>query len=164
MSSNAAAWAGQNGYHFLTGNIVTGESTDRFEDAQLGLLGTFRDQWAGPGAPRAALGRVILPVDGTDGITRRRYRDFAAGRQARTLAPQGTRRTLYAPDIVGLAGEIVDTLSRDRAVHEGDELPYSFARDDYGQILTDVIRLVPRAFGRRMPAHATRTAGGLVAV
>ncbi|MHA4875558.1 hypothetical protein, partial [Enterococcus faecium] len=63
-----------------------------------------------------ALGRVILPTDGADRATREKYQAFAAGRHQRTLAPQGPRRTLFLPDLVGTAAEILQRLAEDPAV------------------------------------------------
>jgi hypothetical protein len=99
-----------------------------------------------------ALGRVIVPLDGTDPATRARYRQYAASRHERTLKPQGDRRILFAPDLfapdlfapdlVGTAAEIVERLRSDGAVAEVSELrlelPYEFDERDHEQILHDV--------------------------
>ncbi len=146
-SLKSADWAGRNGWHFLTGNIVTGETTNDFLTAQAGLIRQFRASWAGPGTPRVGLGRVILPLDGADAATRRRYRDFVAARTLRTLAPQGLKRTLFAPDIIGSLDQIAETLARDPIARDTTEfrieLPYDFPHDDYVHIVETLTSLFP---------------------
>jgi alkanesulfonate monooxygenase SsuD/methylene tetrahydromethanopterin reductase-like flavin-dependent oxidoreductase (luciferase family) len=175
-SQRSAAWAGQNGFHLLSGNVVTAEDTDQFEAAQLRLIEAFRANWQGPGQPRIALGRVVVPFDGADAATWRRYSDYAESRSARTHGPQGERRTLFAPDIVGRAEAIAEALARNPVLREATELrlelPYNFEPEEYEQILTDVIRLiVPRLSdavptgGRSPPPtrlnETSRKAGGI---
>jgi alkanesulfonate monooxygenase SsuD/methylene tetrahydromethanopterin reductase-like flavin-dependent oxidoreductase (luciferase family) len=163
-SASSARWAGANGLHLLTGNVVSGEGTDDFVTAQLALLRAFREaagatetaRAKGP-ARRVAVGRVVIPLDGADAVTRTRFREYAASRHARTLAPQGERRTLFAPDVVGTADEIVERLAADPVVAGAAELrlelPYELDRRDYDQILHDVVRLVAPGLGR--PSVAT---------
>lgn len=146
-SLKSAEWAGRNGWHFLTGNIATGETTDDFLTAQAGLIRQFRQAWTGPSAPRIGLGRVILPLAGTDAATRQRYRDFVAARTPRTLTPQGPKRTLFAPDIIGTMDQIAETLARDPVALAAQEfrieLPYEFPHDDYVQIVETLVQLFP---------------------
>lgn len=146
-SQRSAAWAGGAGFHLLTGNIVSGEDTDDFLTAQRRLIDTYRRA----GGTRIGLGRVILPTDSADFAARRRYADFARSRQARTRAPQGARRTLFLPDIVGTVEEIAAALSRDPVAAVSRELrlelPYEFAVEDYEQILTDMAKLLPERSG-----------------
>ncbi|MDY0746747.1 LLM class flavin-dependent oxidoreductase [Paucibacter sp. R3-3] len=148
----SAEWAGRNGFNLLIGNICRAEQSDDFFTAQTQQLDLFRSSWQAERAPRIALGRVILPTDGADAATRKRYREFAAGRHARTLAPQGERRTLFAPDLVGSADEILDTLSRDPVLPQVSELrlelPYDFRSEEYAQIIEDAARLIAPALGR----------------
>jgi alkanesulfonate monooxygenase SsuD/methylene tetrahydromethanopterin reductase-like flavin-dependent oxidoreductase (luciferase family) len=96
-SLRSARWAAENGFHLLVGNLNTGEKTDDFFLAQHRHIETFRSHWRGVDEPKVAVGRVIVPLDSADAATRRRYRDYAASRHARTLAPQGERRTLVHP-------------------------------------------------------------------
>jgi hypothetical protein len=105
------------------------------------------------------VGRVVLPADGADGETRDRYRAYAASRHERTLAPQGERRTLFAPDLVGGAEDIVEVLLADPVTASAAELqinlPYEFSIEDYRQIITDFATLVAPALGwepRQLPA------------
>lgn len=150
-SQRSAIWAAGAGFHLLTGNIVTGEGTDDFLTAQAALIDTFRAHGGG----RVAVGRVILPTDGADLATRRRYADFARSRQGRTEAPQGPKRTLFLPDIVGTTEEIARHLAADPVVARASELrlelPYEFGAGDYAQILADFARLIP---GRRQARRA----------
>ena len=145
-SLRSAAWAGQNGFNLLIGNVTTGEETDDFFVAQARQLETYHA--AGGAERRVALGRVIVPFDSADAATRRRYADYAAGRHERTLSPQGERRTLFARDLIGTSEQILELLYADPIlphVHELRlELPYEFEHDEYRQILQDfVIRIAP---------------------
>ena len=146
-SLKSAEWAGRNGWHMLTGNIVTGEGTDDFLTAQASLIDRFLANRRGNTPARIALGRVILPIDSATPAQRQRYRDYVDSRHARTFGPQGEKRTLFAPDILGTLDQIVETLSRDpiirRATEFRLEMPYEFAHDDYAQIVRDFSRLLP---------------------
>ncbi len=150
-SLRSARWAAENGFHLLLGNINTGEESDDFLETQRRHIESFRAHWRGPGVPRIAIGRVIVPLDGAGAGTRQRYRDYAATRHARTLAPQGERRTLIAPDIVGTAAEIVERLAADPVLGLVDtlrlELPYNFSMPDYRQILGDFVSLIAPSLG-----------------
>ncbi len=92
-----------------------------------------------------------MPTDSADASSRRRYRAFEESRRARTLAPQGERRTLFAPDLVGPSEQIIERLVADAVVGEVDELrlelPYEFSDEEYEQILHDVATLVAPALG-----------------
>ena len=94
---------------------------------------------------------MIVPTDGADRATRERYREYARSRHERTLAPQGPRRTLFAPDLVGTSEEIAERLLADAAVGEVDELrlelPYEFTLADYEQILHDTVTHVAPLLG-----------------
>ncbi|WP_069762150.1 LLM class flavin-dependent oxidoreductase [Streptomyces sp. LUP47B] len=152
-SRRSIRWAAEHGLNLLSGNIVTGESTDDFTTAQLTLLSQYRRTLAEDRPTRVALGRVIVPFDSADATTRARYRDYAASRHARTLAPQGPRRTLFAPDVVGTAEQILEQLAADPVVAAVSELrlelPYEFHRGDYEQILHDVRHLIAPELGWR---------------
>ena len=115
---------------------------------------------------------MIVPFDSADDWTRARYAEYAAGRRQRTLAPQGERRTLFAPDLVGTSDQILEALARDPVLAEVSELrlelPYEFRPFEYEQILGDAVRhILPqlgwtpagRAFGAR--ASSRRRSRGL---
>ncbi|MEV7425840.1 LLM class flavin-dependent oxidoreductase [Streptomyces sp. NPDC091212] len=152
-SLRSTRWAAANGLNLLSGNIVTGEDTDDFTTAQLNLLTEYRRTLPGGRATRVALGRVIVPFDSADAATRARYREYAAGRHARTLAPKGPKRTLFAPDVVGTAEQILERLAADPVVAAAAELrlelPYEFHREEYEQILHDVRHLIAPELGWR---------------
>lgn len=163
-SLRSVRWAAENGFHLLLGNINTGEETDDFIGTQRRHIETFHEYWRGAGEPRIAVGRVIVPVDSADAATRQRYRDYAAGRRARTLTPQGERRTLFAPDIIGTTAEIVERLGTDPVLRLVDtlrlELPYNFSAADYRQILVDFVSLVaPKLGWRQALPHAGEVGG-----
>ncbi|MGJ7615374.1 MULTISPECIES: LLM class flavin-dependent oxidoreductase [unclassified Variovorax] len=155
-SLRSAEWAGRNGFNLLQGNVLSGETTDDFLAAQLGLVERYRaseGDEAGAHKGRVALGRVIVPLDGADAATRKRYRAFAAGRVERTLAPQGERRTLFAGDLVGTSDEILERLRQDPVLPHVEELrvelPYNFSGEDYEQILTDLSGRIAPELGWR---------------
>lgn len=157
-SLRSARWAGEHGLNLLSGNIVGGEGTDDFTTAQLNLLAEYRRALPDGRPARVALGRVIVPFDGADAAGRARYREYAATRHARTLAPQGPRRILFAPDVVGTAEQILEQLAADPVVAAVSELrlelPYEFRREEYEQILDDVRRLIAPELGWRPVAES----------
>ncbi|WP_034261138.1 LLM class flavin-dependent oxidoreductase [Actinospica robiniae] len=158
-SGGSALWAGENGLNLLTGNIVFGESSDDFVTAQSELIAGYRAALDPARPGRIALGRVIVPLDGADRATRERYRAYAASRHARTLKPQGERRVLFAPDLVGTADEILERLHADATFTQTSELrlelPYEFHREDYEQILHDMVRLIAPELGWQ-PGHVAQ--------
>jgi alkanesulfonate monooxygenase SsuD/methylene tetrahydromethanopterin reductase-like flavin-dependent oxidoreductase (luciferase family) len=152
-SWRSTAWAARTGLNLLSGNIVAGEDSDDFATQQRLNVRRYREQFAGDREPRVALGRVVLPLDGADRRTRGRYRAYEESRRARTLGPQGERRTLFARDLVGSSEQILEALAADVALQEAGELrlelPYELERDDYEQILTDVVTGIAPELGWR---------------
>ena len=130
--------------------MLSGETTSDFLNAQLGLVERYRLSETDARRGRIALGRVIVPLDGADAATRKRYRAFAAERVERTLAPQGERRTLFASDLVGTSDEILERPRKDPLLpHVSElrvELPYNFSSGEYEQVLE-----------RPVGAHRART-------
>jgi alkanesulfonate monooxygenase SsuD/methylene tetrahydromethanopterin reductase-like flavin-dependent oxidoreductase (luciferase family) len=164
-SLRSVNWAAENGLSLLSGNIVTGEGTDDFTTAQLNLLTEYRRTLSTKAADlpaRVALGRVIVPFDSADAAGRARYRAYAASRHERTLAPRGPKRTLFAPDVVGTAEQILEQLAADPAVAEVSELrlelPYEFHREEYEQILHDTRHLLAPELGWRPGSLTTQEA------
>ncbi|MGW1620689.1 LLM class flavin-dependent oxidoreductase [Streptomyces sp. NPDC002172] len=160
-SLRSVRWAAGQGLGLLSGNIVTGEDTDDFTTAQLNLLSEYRRALPPDRTPRVAVGRVIVPLDSADAATRARYRAYAASRHERTLAPQGPKRILFAPDVVGTAEQILEALTTDPVLAEVSELrlelPYEFHREEYEQILHDVRHLVAPELGRHPEAAQAGT-------
>ncbi|MEQ5838189.1 LLM class flavin-dependent oxidoreductase [Paraburkholderia acidicola] len=163
-SQRSIEWAGRNGFNLLLGNITSGEGTDDYRAAQLRQLDLFRALWSEARAPRIALGRVIVPIDGADASTRQRYREFAEKRHARTLTPHGERRTLFAPDLVGTADEIVGRLLDDPVVGQVRELrlelPYDLPFENYRQILEDFVTRIAPELGWRPEVVREAVAAG----
>lgn len=162
-SLRSAEWAGRNGFNLLIGNVTTGERTDDFLEAQLRQLQLYRENWSIARPARVGLGRVVIPFDSADRATRARYRAYAAGRHARTLQPNGERRTLFARDILGTSSEIVEQLANDPLLPLVDEfrmeLPYDFPEEDYRQVMHDFVHGVAPLLGWNRPAvvvHAPR--------
>lgn len=149
-SQKSARWAGENGFNLLTGNVISGEGTDDFHEAQTRLIGTYRDA-LGDRAGRVALGRVIVPTDSAPASRVARYKAYAESRYERTLKPQGEKRTLFPRDLVGTSAEIVDWLRLDPVLPLVNELrlelPYEFTPAEYEQILSDTITHIAPALG-----------------
>ncbi|QNK66975.1 LLM class flavin-dependent oxidoreductase [Variovorax sp. PAMC26660] len=157
-SLRSVEWAGRNGFNLLLGNVLSGETTSDFLQAQSGLIERYRASEDVQRKGRVALGRVIVPLDSADAATRRRYRAFAAGRVERTLAPQGERRTLFATDLVGTSDEILERLRKDPVLPQVSELrvelPYNFSGEEYEQILHDLAQRIAPALGWHAPGAA----------
>jgi hypothetical protein len=125
--------------------MLGGGLTD-FYQAQNVLIDAY-ESGLDPGRPhRIAIGRVIVPLDSADPKQRERYREYAASRYARTLAPQnipnGPRGVLFPVDLVGTSDEILHRLAEDPVIARVSELrvelPYEFELHEYEQILHDV--------------------------
>jgi len=156
-SQRSARWTGENGFNLLTGNVISGEGTDSFHEAQVNLINTWR-QALGGGHGRVALGRVIVPTDSAPPAHIAKYQAYAAGRLERTFTPQGERRTLFPRDLVGPAEQIVEWLLEDPVLPLVSELrlelPYEFELAEYEQILTDTIERIAPALGWSPPETA----------
>ncbi|NLR97893.1 LLM class flavin-dependent oxidoreductase [Rhizobium sp. P38BS-XIX] len=159
-SLRSAEWAGRSGFNLLIGNVTTGEETDDFFVAQSRQLKTYRA--SGGEERRVALGRVIVPFDSADSLTRKRYTDYAAGRHERTLSPQGDRRTLFDRDIVGTSDEILERLFADPILPYVSEfrleLPYEFQDEEYRQILHDFVTSIAPELGWKATPVLRRSA------
>ncbi|MFI6219237.1 LLM class flavin-dependent oxidoreductase [Nocardia salmonicida] len=150
-SIRSVHWTAANGLNLLSGNVVFGDASDDFTTSQLTLIADYR-RLIDPARPaRVAVGRVIVSFDSADHATRERYRAYAASRHERTLGPQGERRILFAPDIVGTAEQILEQLRADPVLAQTSELrlelPYEFHREDYEQILHDTVHLIAPELG-----------------
>ncbi|MER8383559.1 LLM class flavin-dependent oxidoreductase [Mesorhizobium sp. M1405] len=159
-SLRSAEWAAKNGFNLLIGNVTTGEKTDDFFEAQLNQLQLYCRNWNIAHRPRIGFGRVIVPFDSADRQTRERYRAYAASRHARTLQPNGERRTLFARDIIGTSEEILDQLADDPILPLVDEfrmeLPYDFPEGDYRQVMHDFVHAIAPVLGWRRTDTALR--------
>ena len=141
-SLRSARWAGEHRMNFLTSSVVKAEEagdTADFAQIQLSHIRTFR---AAHPHGRVSQGLVVLPTDSATAEQRHRYRSYAESRLARTREPQGPARMMFSPDYVGTSAELAEKLYAHSAFREVDEvafaLPFTFAPDDYTQILTDL--------------------------
>ncbi|CAN5310494.1 LLM class flavin-dependent oxidoreductase [soil metagenome] len=146
---SSAAWAGEHGLNLLSSSVVRAEEDDDFARIQRAQLDLFRSKHPLGSAARASQGLVVIPTDSASPEQRAKYAAYAEARFARTTAPQGPQRMLFAPDIVGPAEQIADILRAHAGYQAVDEvvfaLPFSFEPDDYTQILTDIAtRLGPQ--------------------
>jgi alkanesulfonate monooxygenase SsuD/methylene tetrahydromethanopterin reductase-like flavin-dependent oxidoreductase (luciferase family) len=138
-SLRSAEWAGQAGMHFLTSSVVKAEGDPAdFAEIQARQVRAFRE--ANP-AGRVSQGLVVIPTDSATAEQRERYAAYVEARTPRTRSPQGPGRLLFAADLLGTSEQIAEALYAHAGFREVTEvvfaLPFSFADEDYAQILTD---------------------------
>jgi alkanesulfonate monooxygenase SsuD/methylene tetrahydromethanopterin reductase-like flavin-dependent oxidoreductase (luciferase family) len=148
---SSAVWAGEQGINYLTSSVVSTEGTEArdFATIQGEQIDVFRAHHRDPARARVSQGLVVIPTDSATDEQVRRYRDYAASRFERTKAPQGPRGMLFSPDFVGTSDELADLLHEHAGFQRADEvafaLPFTFAADDYRQIISDMAQhLGPR--------------------
>jgi alkanesulfonate monooxygenase SsuD/methylene tetrahydromethanopterin reductase-like flavin-dependent oxidoreductase (luciferase family) len=152
---SSAIWAGEQGMNYLTSSVVSIDGTESrdFATIQGENIDAFRNAFAAhherPERARVSQGLVVIPTDSATSDQIRRYREYAASRFERTKSPQGPRGVLFSPDYVGTSDELADQLYAHAGFQRADEvafaLPFTFAEDDYRQIITDLAeRLGPR--------------------
>jgi alkanesulfonate monooxygenase SsuD/methylene tetrahydromethanopterin reductase-like flavin-dependent oxidoreductase (luciferase family) len=158
----SARWAGQNGMNFLTSSVVKAEESADFAAVQLSHIRAFRAAHPAGAAARVSQGLVVIPTDSASAAQRARYEAYVAARTPRTAAPIGPARMLFARDIVGTSEQIAEALYAHAAFRQVTEvafaLPFSFSREDYEQILTDMATGLGAARGWR--ARAPHPASG----
>jgi alkanesulfonate monooxygenase SsuD/methylene tetrahydromethanopterin reductase-like flavin-dependent oxidoreductase (luciferase family) len=152
----SAKWAGENGVNFLVSSVLKAEEAERlgaddFASVQLSHIRTFRDSHPAGAAARVSQGLVVIPTDSASPAQRAKYEAYVAARTPRTAAPVGPDRLLFARDILGTSEEIAAALYAHAAFREVTEvafaLPFSFSREDYVQILTDMATRLGPALG-----------------
>ncbi|MCX4572466.1 LLM class flavin-dependent oxidoreductase [Streptomyces sp. NBC_01571] len=152
-SLRSARWAGEHGMNLLTSSVVKAEESEDFAEVQLSHIRTFRAHHPDRDRARVSQGLVVIPTDSATPEQRKKYEEYARGRTPRTAAPQGPARMMFAPDLVGTSEEIAERLYAHVAFQEVDEvafaLPFTFAHEDYVQILTDIARGLGPALGWR---------------
>jgi alkanesulfonate monooxygenase SsuD/methylene tetrahydromethanopterin reductase-like flavin-dependent oxidoreductase (luciferase family) len=147
-SLRSARWAGEQRMNFLTSSVVKAEGPETsdaddldFDAVQLSHIRAFRAAHPLGEAARVSQGLVVVPTDGASPAQRERYEEYARARLPRTRTPQGPARLMFAPDLVGPSEELAERLTALASFREIDEvafaLPFTFAREDYEQILTD---------------------------
>ena len=147
-SLRSATWAGEHAMNLLTSSVVKAETDEPegdhwdFAALQLAQVRAFRAAHPDGERARVSQGLVVLPTDTATRAQREQYEAYAASRLERTRTPQGPGRLLFAPDLVGTSEELAELLTADPAFREVEEvafaLPFTFAPEDYVQILTDM--------------------------
>jgi alkanesulfonate monooxygenase SsuD/methylene tetrahydromethanopterin reductase-like flavin-dependent oxidoreductase (luciferase family) len=141
---SSAIWAGQQGINYLTSSVVGTEGTEArdFATIQGEQIDAFRAHHPDPARARVSQGLVVIPTDSATDEQIRRYREYAASRFERTKSPQGPRGMLFSPDFVGTSDELADLLHEHAGFQRADEvafaLPFTFAADDYRQLISDM--------------------------
>lgn len=149
----SAAWAGQQGINYLTSSVVTIEGTGSrdFATIQGEHIDAYRANHPDPEKSRVSQGLVVIPTDSATDDQIRRYHEYAAARFERTKTPQGPRGMLFSPDYVGPSDELADQLFAHAGFQRADEvtfaLPFTFAPEDYTQIIDDMAARLGPALG-----------------
>jgi alkanesulfonate monooxygenase SsuD/methylene tetrahydromethanopterin reductase-like flavin-dependent oxidoreductase (luciferase family) len=153
-SLRSAQWAGEHRMSFLTSSVVKAEGSAGpadFAEIQLSHIRAFRASHPAGENARVSQGLVVIPTDSASPQQRRKYDAYARSRLARTAAPQGPARLMFAPDLVGPAELLAEQLHSHAAFQEIDEvafaLPFTFEHEDYVQILTDMATRLGPALG-----------------
>ena len=152
----SARWAGEHAMNLLTSSVVRAEESEDFAAVQLSHIRTFRESHPAGAAARVSQGLVVIPTDSATPEQRTRYAAYVEARTPRTGAPLGPARMMFARDLLGSSAEIADALYEHAAFREVTEvafaLPFTFAWDDYVQILTDIAEKLGPALGWQ-PRH-----------
>jgi alkanesulfonate monooxygenase SsuD/methylene tetrahydromethanopterin reductase-like flavin-dependent oxidoreductase (luciferase family) len=139
--------------NFLTSSVVKAEEADGFAEIQSAHIRTFRAHHPDGEQARVSQGLVVIPTDSATPEQKAKYQAYAEKRTPRTKEPQGPARMLFSRDYVGSSAEIADQLLAHAAFQQVDEvafaLPFSFADEDYEQILTDIATRLGPALGWR---------------
>ncbi|MET7383720.1 LLM class flavin-dependent oxidoreductase [Streptomyces sp. NPDC005529] len=155
-SLRSARWAGEHGMNFLTSSVVKAEESEDFAEVQLSHVRAFRSAHPDGDRARVSQGLVVIPTDGATPAQRATYEEYARKRLPRTTTSQGPARMMFAPDLVGTSEQIAEQLYAHAAFQEIDEvafaLPFTFAHEDYVQILTDIATKLGPALGWRPAA------------
>jgi alkanesulfonate monooxygenase SsuD/methylene tetrahydromethanopterin reductase-like flavin-dependent oxidoreductase (luciferase family) len=150
-SLRSAQWAGEHGMNFLTSSVVKAEESEDFAEIQLSHIQRFRAHHPDGPSARVSQGLVVIPTDTASAGQVAKYEQYAESRLARTTAPQGPTRMMFAPDLVGTSDQIAEWLHAHAGFQQVDEvafaLPFSFEHDDYVQILTDIATRLGPALG-----------------
>ncbi len=147
----SARWAGEHSMNLLTSSVVKAEESQDFAEVQLSQVRAFRAAHPAGAAARVSQGLVVIPTDSASAAQRATYEAYVAARTARTASPVGPAQMMFARDLLGSSGEIADALYADAAFREITEvafaLPFTFAHEDYVQILTDMATKLGPALG-----------------
>jgi hypothetical protein len=95
----------------------------------------------------------VIPTDNATAAQRAKYAAYAEARTPRLGTPQGPARLMFEKDLVGSAAQIAEELYAHPGFQQVREvvfaLPFSFAAQDYEQILTDIAGALGPALGWR---------------
>jgi alkanesulfonate monooxygenase SsuD/methylene tetrahydromethanopterin reductase-like flavin-dependent oxidoreductase (luciferase family) len=155
-STASARWAGEHRMNFLTSSVVRAEGAADFAAIQQSHIRAFRG--AHPDGPdaRVSQGLVVIPTDSATTAQRLRYAAYVEARTPRTASPQGPARMMFARDLLGSSSQIAEALYAHAGFREVREvafaLPFSFEREDYVQILSDMAGKLGPALGWRPAA------------
>ncbi len=154
---SSARWAGEHGMNFLTSSVVRAEEPAPpeehwdFAEIQHAHIQAFRAAHPDGAAARVSQGLVVIPTDSATSAQRQKYAAYVAARTPRTASPQGPARMLFARDLIGTSDEIAEQLYAHAGFREVSEvafaLPFTFTREDYVQILTDMAQKLGPALG-----------------
>lgn len=153
-SMKSAVWAGENGFNLLSSSVIFPEKDQEpdFAGIQQAQIRAYREAAAPHGkTARVSQGLVVIPTDSASDAQRAKYQRYVDERTPRTRTPQGPKRMLFAPDLIGTSDEIAAQLYAHKGFQEVDEvafaLPFSFDHEDYVQILTDIAGKLGPALG-----------------
>jgi alkanesulfonate monooxygenase SsuD/methylene tetrahydromethanopterin reductase-like flavin-dependent oxidoreductase (luciferase family) len=155
-SVGSARRAGELGMNLLTSSVVRAETEQgpwdfaAIQAAQIDAYRELRPQG------RVSQGLVVVPTDSATTAQRAKYHAYADARTPRTLEPQGPARMLFARDLVGTSTEIAEQLAAHAGFQRVSEvvfaLPFTFAPEDYDQILHDIAGTLAPLLGWRPAA------------
>ena len=95
----------------------------------------------------------MIPTDSATPAQRAKYAAYAEARTPRTATPQGPARLMFEKDLVGTGAADRRAAVRPPGFRQVREvvfaLPFSFAPEDYVQILTDIAGALGPALGWR---------------
>jgi alkanesulfonate monooxygenase SsuD/methylene tetrahydromethanopterin reductase-like flavin-dependent oxidoreductase (luciferase family) len=157
-SLSSARLTGEHAMNFLTSSVVKAEQPGTFAEIQASHIAAFRAAHPAGAAARVSQGLVVVPTDSATAAQRAKYQAYADARLPRTSSPQGPQRLLFARDLVGPSARIAEELYAHAGFQQVREvvfaLPFSFAPEDYLQILTDIASHLGPALGWRPPVQA----------
>jgi alkanesulfonate monooxygenase SsuD/methylene tetrahydromethanopterin reductase-like flavin-dependent oxidoreductase (luciferase family) len=147
-------WAARTGMNLLSSSIVSAQGTDgpaEFAAIQGAQIRAYRAAHPDPASARASQGLVVIPTDTASSAQKEKYAAYVAARTPRTRKPFGPRDYLVSRDLIGTAEQIAEQLYAHAGFREVTEvafaLPFSFAREDYVQILSDMAGKLGPALG-----------------
>ena len=147
----SARWAGEHVVNFLTSSVVRAEESEDFAAIQRSHIRAFRAAHPAGAAARVSQGLVVIPTDSASAEQRAKYASYVEARTPRTAAPAGPARMLFARDLLGPSAQIAAELYEHAGFREVTEvafaLPFTFSREDYTQLLTDMATRLGPALG-----------------